>query len=84
MSISRASQLPPEVRFEYPFAGNLLDLPNGAQMHYLDEGSGPVVLLLHGNPTWSFFYRDLIVRLNRAGKHARISKPLLMKKGLRL
>lgn len=67
MSISRASQLPPEVRFEYPFAGNLLDLPNGAQMHYLDEGSGPVVLLLHGNPTWSFFYRDLIVRLNRAG-----------------
>lgn len=67
MSVSRASQLPPKVRFEYPFAGNLLDLPNGVQMHYLDEGSGPVVLMLHGNPTWSFFYRDAIVRLKQAG-----------------
>ena len=67
MRISRASQLPPEVRFEYPFAGNLLELKEGVQMHYLDEGQGPVVVLLHGNPTWSFFYRDLVVRLNTAG-----------------
>jgi haloalkane dehalogenase len=29
-------------------------------MHYVDEGQGPVVLLLHGNPTWSFYYRELI------------------------
>ncbi len=29
-------------------------------MHYVDEGKGPVVLLLHGNPTWSFYYRSLI------------------------
>ena len=29
-------------------------------MHYVDEGSGPPLLLLHGNPTWSFLYRDLI------------------------
>lgn len=32
-------------------------------MHYLDEGSGPVVLLLHGNPTWCFYYRNLIREL---------------------
>lgn len=32
----------------------------GFRMHYLDEGSGPVVLLLHGNPTWCFYYRGLI------------------------
>lgn len=32
-------------------------------MHYLDEGSGPVVIMLHGNPTWCFFYRNLIKRL---------------------
>ncbi len=32
-------------------------------MHYLDEGEGPVVLLLHGNPTWSFFYRNVIREL---------------------
>jgi haloalkane dehalogenase len=36
-------------------------------MHYLDEGSGPVVLMLHGNPTWSFYYRNLINELVRAG-----------------
>lgn len=35
----------------------------GFKMHYLDEGQGPVVLLLHGNPTWCFFYRNLIKRL---------------------
>ena len=29
-------------------------------MHYLDEGKGPVVLLLHGNPTWCFYFRNLI------------------------
>ncbi len=29
-------------------------------MHYVDEGLGEPVLLLHGNPTWSFYYRDLI------------------------
>ena len=32
-------------------------------VHYLDEGSGPPLLLLHGNPTWSFLYRDLITGL---------------------
>lgn len=32
-------------------------------MHYLDEGSGPVVLCLHGNPTWSFYYRNLVKEL---------------------
>ena len=67
MSISRASQLPSEVWFEYPFSGNLFELPGGVRMHYLDEGQGPVVVLLHGNPTWSFFYRDLVVRLMSAG-----------------
>ena len=63
---SRADQLPSAVRVEYPFAGNLFEQP-GAQhstgkvwMHYLDEGKGPIVLMLHGNPTWSFFYRNLI------------------------
>lgn len=35
----------------------------GYKMHYLDEGNGPVVLLLHGNPTWSFFYRNVIREL---------------------
>lgn len=67
MSHSRASDLPPDVRIEYPYAGNLFEQPGGANMHYLDEGSGPVVLMLHGNPTWSFYYRNLINELVRGG-----------------
>lgn len=64
---SRASALSNDVRMEYPFAGNTLDLKNGVKMHYLDEGSGPVVILLHGNPTWSFYFRNLIKQLTAEG-----------------
>lgn len=67
MSTARAAQLPPDIRLEYPFASHTLDLAGGATMHYLDEGSGPVVLMLHGNPTWSFYYRNLVKELTAAG-----------------
>lgn len=46
-------------RRRYPFAPHYLALPEG-RMHYVDEGDGPPVLMLHGNPTWSFTYRHLI------------------------
>src|ERR687898_3376098 len=36
---------------------------HGLRMHYLDEGSGPPVLLLHGEPTWSYLYRKIIPEL---------------------
>ena len=32
----------------------------GLRLHYIDEGSGEPVVMLHGNPTWSFYYRHLI------------------------
>lgn len=67
MSPLPASQLPPEIRLEYPYPGNLLQLPSGASMHYLDEGHGPVVIMLHGNPTWSFYFRNLINLLVKRG-----------------
>ncbi|MFP4157739.1 MAG: alpha/beta fold hydrolase [Opitutales bacterium] len=67
MSSLPATKLPPDVRLEYPYAGNLLALPSGASMHYLDEGQGPVVLMLHGNPTWSFYFRRLIGPLVERG-----------------
>lgn len=35
-----------------------------ARLHYIDEGEGPPLLLLHGNPTWSFLYRGLVSRLS--------------------
>jgi haloalkane dehalogenase len=48
----------------YPFESRWLDL-GGIQMHYLDEGprDAPIVLMVHGNPTWSFYYRNLILAL---------------------
>lgn len=47
---------------EYPFADHWLSYADG-HVHYVDEGSGPTVLLLHGNPTWSYIYRDVIKQL---------------------
>jgi haloalkane dehalogenase len=46
----------------YPFESRYADVA-GARVHYLDEGSGPPLLLLHGNPTWSFLYRDIVAGL---------------------
>ena len=46
----------------YPFQSHYTDL-DSARVHYVDEGSGPPLLLLHGNPTWSFLYRDVIAGL---------------------
>ena len=47
----------------YPFSGHLFDVGNGVNLHYLDEGRGPPVVMLHGNPTWSFMYRNLVLEL---------------------
>ncbi len=38
-------------------------------MHYVDEGRGDPVLMVHGNPSWSFYYRDLI---NQLREHHRV------------
>lgn len=67
MNETRSAALPEAVRAEYPFTGNLLTLSDGSQLHYLDEGKGPVVLMLHGNPTWSFYYRNLVKALSGLG-----------------
>ena len=50
----------------YPFEPHWLTLPSGHRMHYVDEGpsDAPVVLMLHGNPTWSFYWRRLISALS--------------------
>ena len=60
MGSGESSSRPPWVPVElYPFASHSASL-NGASVHYVDEGDGPPLLLLHGNPTWSFLYRDVI------------------------
>lgn len=45
-----------------PFQSHYVKI-NGERMHYLDQGRGSVVLLLHGNPTWCFYYRNVIAAL---------------------
>jgi haloalkane dehalogenase len=47
---------------EYPFTSHFLDL-HGIRYHYLDEGAGEPIVMLHGNPTWSFYYRRLVLAL---------------------
>lgn len=46
----------------YPFESRFLDT-GGARLHYVDEGRGPPLFMLHGAPTWSFIYRKLIAAL---------------------
>ncbi|MEU8411899.1 alpha/beta fold hydrolase [Amycolatopsis japonica] len=43
----------------FPFESRFVDI-DGNTVHYVDEGSGPTLLFLHGNPTWSFLWRDVI------------------------
>jgi haloalkane dehalogenase len=46
----------------YPFGDRYVQT-DGAAVHYVDEGTGPTLLFLHGNPTWSFLYREIIIGL---------------------
>ena len=46
----------------YPFAGHFFDCLAG-KLHYLDEGAGDPVVMVHGNPTWSFYFRNLVLAL---------------------
>jgi len=49
---------------EYPFSPQTMTV-NGQRMSYLDEGSGPVVVMVHGNPSWSYLYRNLVTELKK-------------------
>jgi haloalkane dehalogenase len=66
----------PDERFAdlpgYPFVPRFVDLADGLRMHYVDEGpaEGEVVLLLHGQPTWSYLYRSVVARLAARGLRA--------------
>jgi haloalkane dehalogenase len=51
----------PDWKSLYPFRSHLFHL-DGLQYHYLDEGSGEPLLLVHGNPTWSFYWRQVVER----------------------
>lgn len=59
--MNRTLKLPADVRALYPWEGRYLDLDAG-RLHYLDVGpkDAPVLLCLHGNPTWSFYWREVV------------------------
>jgi haloalkane dehalogenase len=65
-----------EARFEnlpgYPFSANYLELANGLRVHYTDEGprTRDPVLMLHGEPSWSYLYRKMIPIFTQAGFRA--------------
>jgi len=62
----------PDERFDalpgFPYERNYLEV-DGLRMHYVDAGEpgGPVMLLLHGEPSWSYLYRHMIPPLSEAG-----------------
>ena len=64
----------PDDRFDnledYPFTPNFLLISEGMQVHYLDEGpedAKETILLMHGEPSWSYLYRKMIPSLVKAG-----------------
>jgi len=58
--------LPDAIRTQWPYRPRFARV-NGWRMHYVDEGAGDPVVLLHCNPTWGFLYRDFVGPLPRTG-----------------
>ena len=65
------NQLPSYIRAEYSFKSHFFDQPSSegepVRQHYLDEGEGMPILMLHGNPTWSFYFRNCVKQLSSKG-----------------
>ena len=56
-----------EIRDIYPFKSNY-HIVKGYKYHYIDEGKGKPMVMIHGNPTWSFFYRRLIEEFSKTNR----------------
>jgi haloalkane dehalogenase len=50
---------------EYPFPSNFIKV-NGNNLHYIEEGQGETILFIHGTPSWSFDYRNVIKQLGHS------------------
>ena len=57
-----AKNVEPNISAAFPYESKYIDV-FGSKMHYVDEGNGPSVILLHGNPTSSYLWRNVIPRL---------------------
>jgi haloalkane dehalogenase len=63
-----------DISGEYPFKPHYVDVL-GSKMHYIEEGKGETIVFLHGNPTWSYLWRNVIPHLS---PYARCIAPDLM------
>ena len=62
--VSDSTDLPEWLKEIYPFSPKRFNAPSGGSVSYLDEGAGDeAVVMVHGNPTWSFFYRKVVLAL---------------------
>ena len=52
---------------DFPYRPHYVEVL-GSRMHYIDEGQGDPILLLHGNPTWSYLWRNIIPHLSTKGR----------------
>jgi haloalkane dehalogenase len=57
-----------EIKDIYPFRENYYRLKSGYNYHYVDEGSGDPLVILHGNPSWSFLFRNIIRELSATNR----------------
>ena len=55
-------EIPQHIQSEYPFKQHAFTT-DGYRLNYVDEGQGHPVVMLHGNPTWSFYYRNVVKAL---------------------
>jgi haloalkane dehalogenase len=69
--LETVASVPPTLRDLYPFRTARCAV-GGGEISYVDEGAGSPVVLVHGNPTWSFYYRRLITALS---PHHRVIVP---------
>jgi haloalkane dehalogenase len=69
MKALRPSDAPFRDLPDFPFAPHYVEIGDGLRVHHVDEGprDGPVVLMLHGEPTWSYLYRHMIGPVAAAG-----------------
>lgn len=78
-TFERAPGLPAWITGQFPYARRVF-INGPHRLHFVDEGTGPVVLLQHGNPTWSYLWRKVIARLIPGG--VRVIAPDLVGFGL--
>src|SRR5262245_59796162 len=63
----KLSEMPRSIYKLFPFIGQFLKV-QGQYMHYVDAGAGQPVVMLHGNPTWSFLYREIIPEVSEVAR----------------